>query len=749
MRQWRKRCAAILMSACLLCAASPAASASQQQTGRPLLSADTVIPSDEQLDILQNGGVINVTTAPRLSSSKTPLVKATSLPVSCDLRQTGGVTYVEDQIMSGPCWSFGATAVVESQQLSYDASANFSEKHLSYFAYGLPERYKANRYMADPSAGETVGEHIYGWGGHILTPVYTMADWTGPAKESDFPYGTFDMLDEADAFVSEQHLQNALLLPEIDKSASDYIAQNKTLIAQAKQMMLDYNCALSVSYASADMANDYNSKTFAWYNETVESVDHGVAVVGWDDNYPKSNFNHSETIQNNGAWLVKNSWGTDFGDNGYFWLSYEDKSVILEGCYLFEPTDNYDRLYSYDASVFGGAFVFDESGSVTMANTFIADSAEKLEAVSFYTSDINTSYTVKIYKGLSRTADDPTAGTLCAQTSGTMANWGYHTVSLPASVSLAAGERFSVVVSLTNPTNMYTTYMEAGFTEDPDSLTLCGRRESYLYQGGWQDIAGAALDLGDGLYLTLGNFSIKAFTSKESHVVFSHDSGTVPYGTKITLSAVGNPTIYYTTDGSDPASSSTRVRYTQPITVERDMTVKATVAGGAVTEKRYTQTKAELVSLLVKETGQSDRYLSLAPNTVTQVSASEITIVPIANGTITVDGQTVTGGAEKTVSLDSVKGGYAKTVTLTVERDGCAPTTYQLSWKTSGVNAPADMNGNWETDLSDALALYTYTAGMRSLSDEELQKGDVDGDGAVGLSDALWVYRFASGRVAA
>ena len=44
-------------------------------------------------------------------------------------------------------------------------------------------------------------------------------------------------------------------------------------------------------------------------NISLNSLDHAVCIIGWDDNYSKDNFNTNYKPQNNGAWIVKNSWG--------------------------------------------------------------------------------------------------------------------------------------------------------------------------------------------------------------------------------------------------------------------------------------------------------------------------------------------------------------------------------------------------------------------------------------------------------
>ncbi|MDR3240554.1 MAG: C1 family peptidase [Lactobacillaceae bacterium] len=79
---------------------------------------------------------------------------------------------------------------------------------------------------------------------------------------------------------------------------------------------------------SDDQVSSWNPKTNSLFNSandsTVAAINHATALVGFDDNYSRNNFNGNQQPTQNGAFIVRNSWGKDFGDQGYFYVSYED-----------------------------------------------------------------------------------------------------------------------------------------------------------------------------------------------------------------------------------------------------------------------------------------------------------------------------------------------------------------------------------------------------------------------------------------
>ncbi|MGN0692925.1 MAG: lectin like domain-containing protein, partial [Oscillospiraceae bacterium] len=240
-----------------------------------------------------------------------------------------------------------------------------------------------------------------------------------------------------------------------------------------------------------------NSETYGYYCPTDISPDHAVSIVGWDDNYSKNNF--IETPPADGAWIIKNSWGSDWGDNGLFYMSYFDAGISTVGSLTMEDKGDIDNIYQYDGNT--QSIVRAPNYGVTGANIFTSDSDEILEAVSFWTTEAEVPYNIKIYVSIPE-GGTPSDGILVYSQSGYETYAGYHKVDLNSDINLCKGCRYAVVVDLMK-TN---TYMRL---DSYASGTGVSFYSAYRSSYDWKD---AAVE-------NTKNVCIKAFTSE------SHDSG--------------------------------------------------------------------------------------------------------------------------------------------------------------------------------------------------------------------------------
>ena len=412
---------------------------------------------------------------------------------------------VRDQGAYGTCWAFSTLACMEINLLKkgYE-ELDLSELQLAYFA---------THSVNDKLGGFTGDEYTYTdtdvnylWcGGNYDMAVNTLSDWLSAVKEESVPYETVaDVLESGlpddMAYADVVHLQN-------------YRSFNMANTEEVKQAVMDYG-AVGISYYaytySGYAGNQYyNADTAAYYCYDTMGTNHAVTVVGWDDDYSADNF--VQTPEGNGAWIVRNSWSSDFGEDGYFYLSYYDKSLSGSAvAFEAEPGDNYDNNYQYDGSAFS---MMTGMNQFKAANVFTAkantDGKETIEAASFEVMAKALDYTVSVYTDITDMSN-PESGTLQAKKSGSFTSEDRNnllkTVVFDEPVTVEQGQTFSIVTEFqssgTSSTMIY--YDRALERNGISANCAASEHQSYLYSAymGWMDF-GAQNN---------SNFHIKAFT---------------------------------------------------------------------------------------------------------------------------------------------------------------------------------------------------------------------------------------------
>lgn len=414
-----------------------------------------------------------------LASSKEKLLLRASgsdLPATYDLRKEGRMTAAKNQGASGCCWAFSSMASLESYILGTGGeSYDFSENNMK----NLVSKSYSEGFDLTPDDG----------GNAFMAAAY-LSRWAGPVNESEDPYNDLSVYSPTN-LSAQKHVQEVLFLPVRTGSLDNEVL---------KKAILEYGAVYSTMYWNVAYYQEKNS-TYRCVSSL--TANHAITLVGWDDSFDRNKF--TQVPSGDGAFIVKNSWGTDWGEEGYFYISYYDPKLGYDENAVFtaEKQDNYDYSYQYDP--LGWVRPKEYPGSLTAwgSNVFSSKRNETLKAVGFYTTDLNTAYEIYVY-------ENPVDGPLnskkafAAKETGTYSLPGYHTHVLNSSVSLSQGEKFSVVIKFSNPS--------AGgplAVEEPIALysskAQANSGESYVSQNGinWEDISQSSE----------ANLCIKAFTT--------------------------------------------------------------------------------------------------------------------------------------------------------------------------------------------------------------------------------------------
>lgn len=373
--------------------------------------------------------------------------ESTELPRSFSIEELGIVPYAKSQGDLGACWAFASMTALEFS-LAPGETWDFSEDHMIW----------NNAYYTGKE------------GGDFLMAMSYLTSWRGPVREADDPYndgGTDNSIPPV------KHVQEVRFLPARDFAAIKRAVYANRAVESSVYIELD-ETGFQVDPSC------YNSETFAYLYNSGDIPNHEVVIIGWDDDFPAEYFGGKASAP--GAFICMNSWGREFGNNGLFYVSYEDTVIgrTALAYSLVENPDNYDNIYQFDNAGWTGSIGYNQSKAY-MANVYTAKSNEALRAVGFYATGPDTTYKVYICRNFEGQESLDVNGQVYA--AGRMQYAGYYTVNLERAVELLPQERFAVIVEIETEGGEKPVAIEVGNEYVEPMLE---GRESYLSHGGTQ-----------------------------------------------------------------------------------------------------------------------------------------------------------------------------------------------------------------------------------------------------------------------
>ena len=442
---------------------------------------------------------------------------------------------VKNQGSTEQCWAFSVTTQLESYMLkTYNKDVEYSPRHLEY---------STAKTFLDGTNPKAYNREVNS-GGNFFQAYGYLASGAGPILESDMPFvntsAKIYLSEISGKEVQAQLVEHKVFTPiykekngnsitytngQTDEDRVVYTSnQITTFRNEIKSHIKQYGAVGSMTAIKShkffnDPTNYLNSKTYNCDDSNTQA-DHAIVIVGWDDNYDKSNFNEEHRPLNNGAWIVQNSYGTEredaYGnkvsvfDNGLVYISYEDFLIERAIFGLVKVEDKgYDNIYQYD-NLGENAVLPVKSSQAYAANVFEkTEDTEYITQVGIYLNGLKN-YTYEIY--INNEDDSLELGKLKKVKTISNTDSSYMAVKLDQPIKIE-GDKFVIAVKYSNGSNISDVPVEGRITtkwSDSWNTATSNYKESYVSTDAieWSDMKDINVTGIDNI-----NACIKAFTN--------------------------------------------------------------------------------------------------------------------------------------------------------------------------------------------------------------------------------------------
>ena len=421
----------------------------------------------------------------------------------------GLVTSVKNQRSTGSCWAHAGMSILETAAIKSGIATkdniNLSEMHLVYgtHANAFSDKEVKNRYYLGGALNSS-----HNGGNIIMTASYLYSGW-GAVKDNLFPLKAYGSYGEGEIkpvnssnkevqITSEQYASidstPEFYINDFNREYGEYGSCQKS-VNDIKKMILEFGSV----QISVRWDNSYVHNSYYFVNPSNGTTNHAVTLVGWDDTIPASKFGFDDESKT-GGWIMKNSWGTDRGKKGYYYVSYYDYTVCGSvSTFSGVDTNKYDHVYDSTGLYFSSVLFMEKSDDVYQATVFEnKGEKEDLKKVSF---GANPGFNYKIYYALyddENWKNNKSSWTEIGTMSGdNISYYGIKSLDV-SSANVQITDKYVIIVKGTKPKNVEyntaaVTYKDKKYSKGTISTTkmeLIDDTNYYSTDGGnWTDLA--------------------------------------------------------------------------------------------------------------------------------------------------------------------------------------------------------------------------------------------------------------------
>ena len=389
---------------------------------------------------------------------------------------------VKNQYRLNACWAYSSSTILETYlKKNMNMTVQYSPKHMDYME---------SQSFSDIASNPLGKNREFNTGGnYALASIYYVNQY-GPILESAVPtdntISTSPKINSSTIIGRKNHVDvNDIRLD----SRTETSACTATEIATIKDLVYRYGAVGTNIYYDTDYLN---SETHGYYyvSPTIKALsNHAVTIIGWDDSYTADNFIGGE---HDGAWIAQNSWGNTWGDNGLFYIAYDDTNVCTSIMAITDvDTHLEDNVYAYA----NGEYTSYLQQINNAMNVFEkkTNNDEILAEVTFETIG-STSYTVYYYEG-NAAKDSALVSEMTQIATGSVSSAGYKTIRPDTNILIPASvDKYSIYVEFSDNQIPVVSSQMNQYDANHNIETIYSKEEfledvSYVQQNGyWYDL---------------------------------------------------------------------------------------------------------------------------------------------------------------------------------------------------------------------------------------------------------------------